>query len=224
MVLAIAADAKSHLKENTPQLRSSLMERREVIRLLATAAVLPVFPQKLVTLCRGVHAQLAPSAALRTLNADQDAAVTAMAELIIPTTDTPGAKTARVNEFIDLMLAEWYPDGDRARFLAGLADVDVRSRAAYGKNFVNCDERDQVAILTALDAEVSRLRESEKPADLSSTTPAPRPSQKHFFHMMKQLTLIGYFTSEIGTPSEQRHQFLDLYRPCAPLHDQPKDS
>ena len=63
--------------------------------------------------------------------------VTTLAEHIIPETDTPGASAARVNEFIDLLLAEWCDDAERERFLRGLADVDARSLHAFGNVFVH---------------------------------------------------------------------------------------
>jgi hypothetical protein len=171
-----------------------------------------VFSPDLLAFGRRVHALLGAQQGLRTLNPHQDATVATIAELIIPATNTPGARAARVNEFIDLILTEWLSDEERQRFLDGLADVDARSQAACGKNFVECSEREQVILLTALDAELTRLRESRKPV------------QHHFFHMMKRFTLHGYFTSEVGTPANQRHIFVDMYQPCAPLEDAPKDS
>jgi hypothetical protein len=60
---------------------------------------------------QAVHQQLPEQPVLRTLNPHQNATVTAISEIIIPQTDTPGAKAARVNEFIDLILTEWY-DGE----------------------------------------------------------------------------------------------------------------
>jgi len=186
------------------------MERREVLSILGATAALPIFSSDLMAFGREVHALLAGETGLRTLDAHQNATVTTMAELIIPATDTPGAKAARVNEFIDVILTEWFSDQDKQRFLEGLADVDARCRKTGGKDFVDCDERQQVAFLTVLDAEVTRLRESQ------------RTPQRHFFHMMKRWTLIGYFTSEIGTPPDQRHFVLDVYRPCAPIDEGPK--
>lgn len=200
------------------------MERREVIRLLATAAVLPAFPQELLTLCQGVHAQMASTTALRTLGAHQDATVTAMAELIIPATDTPGAKAARVNEFIDLVLAEWYSEKDRARFLAGLADVDARSRALFGKDFVDCAENQQADILTALDAELARAREAIGRGS-SGRRGLPSKPEKNFFFMLKQLTLVGYYTSEIGAVQELNYVMIpSRYQGCVPVDDGTKAS
>lgn len=215
------------------------MNRRAVIRLLAAAAALPALPRELLALGHEVHSQLAPTTALRALNAHQNAMVTVMAELIIPATDTPGAKAARVNEFIDLMLAEWYPEKDRARFLAGLGDVDARSRVLFGKDFVDCAENQQVEILTALDAELARAREAIGPGSPGNReqsreavvlgSPGYRGQrskpEQNFFFMVKQLTLVGYYTSEIGAIQELHHVMIpSRYQGCVPIDDGTKAS
>ena len=90
--------------------------------------------------------------AFRALDAGQQDLLGTLVDLIIPKTDTPGARAAGVPGFIDKMLADWMPDDERARFLAGLADVDARARRAHGEPFVDVSEADQTALLTALDA------------------------------------------------------------------------
>ena len=114
------------------------MERRDALKLLAGAAMLPLLSRDTLAFFRELHEQLPATSALKTLNPHQDVTITTIAELIIPQTDTPGAKAARVNEFIDLILTEWYDEKERGRFLAGLADVDSRSQKMFGKNFVEC--------------------------------------------------------------------------------------
>jgi hypothetical protein len=94
---------------------------------------------------QAVHEQLPEQPVLRTLNPQQNAMVTTISEIIIPQTDTPGAKAARVNEFIDLILTEWYDDEEKSIFLTGLAEVDTRTRDLFGKDFLiverNCKPR-----------------------------------------------------------------------------------
>ena len=82
---------------------------------------------------QAVHEQLPEQPVLRTLNPQQNAMVTTISEIIIPQTDTPGAKAARVNEFIDLILTEWYDDEEKSIFMTGLTDVDTRTRACSEK-------------------------------------------------------------------------------------------
>src|SRR5947208_2921431 len=98
------------------------MNRREALRLLATGAAFQLSPVRLFTL-RQARSLLAAEAAYRTLNNHQSATVAALAEVIIPRTDTPGATDVGVSPFVDLVLPEWYGDEDRSGFLTGLADV-----------------------------------------------------------------------------------------------------
>jgi hypothetical protein len=121
------------------------------------------------------------------MDARQSAIVTAAAERIIPASDTPGATDAGVTAFIERMLADWYTPAERQRLLAGLTDLDARSRAARGRDFTGLGEADQVAVLTAIDDEVTALRRAPSPAG--------NPDD-HWFSMLKFLTVWGYFTSE----------------------------
>jgi Gluconate 2-dehydrogenase subunit 3 len=172
------------------------MERREVLKLLASAAVLPALTPDAFSLLRSMHADLAGTPGLKLLKPHQNATVTTIAELIIPQTETPGAKAAKVNHFIDLILAEWYDDATTARFLAGLADVDQRSQKLFGQNFVDSTNAQQNQLLKVLDDEATIARKHQTAAEAASPTHALAPL--NFFGMMKKLTVLGYYTSEIG--------------------------
>src|SRR2546430_10451532 len=94
------------------------MNRREVLLLLAgTAAV----PDRLLAIGRTVH-QRVRSGTLSALNPHQNETVATIVELIIPKTDTPGAREAGVPAFIDVMVADWGDDDQRKMFTAGLAN------------------------------------------------------------------------------------------------------
>src|SRR5882672_4909682 len=131
------------------------MHRRQALRLLASAATLPLLSREAFSMFQAVHDQLPAQAILETLNPHQNDTVTTIAEIIIPQTNTPGAKAARVNEFIDLILTEWYDGEEKSTFMTGLADVDSRTRDLYGKDFVECGEKQQIEILQALDDEMA---------------------------------------------------------------------
>jgi Gluconate 2-dehydrogenase subunit 3 len=162
---------------------------------------------------QAVHEQLPEQPVLRTLNPQQNAMVTTISEIIIPQTDTPGAKAARVNEFIDLILTEWYDDEEKAIFLTGLTEVDTRTRDLVGKNFVDCGEKLQVEILRALDDEVAEAR-----AEIRRGSSRRRPPERNFFFMIKQLTLIGYYTSQIGFEQELHGEIIPArHSGCVPL-------
>jgi hypothetical protein len=178
------------------------MNRREVLLLLAGTATLP---DQLLAIGRTVHKRVR-AGTLRVLNAHQNETVATIAELIIPKTDTAGAREAGVPAFIDVMLADWADDDHRRQFTAGLADVDARARGLFAKDFVTCSEAQQTQILTDLDAELARLR------DTNSDT------SKNFFHDMKWLTLTGYYTSEVGATTEHHYRVVPgRYEPCYPI-------
>ena len=176
------------------------MDRREVLKLLASAAIIPALTPDAFSLFHNMHTELADAPGLKALNPHQDATVTTIAELIIPQTDTPGAKATRVNEFIDLILFDWYDDASTARFLAGLADVDRRSQKLFGKQFVDATTAQQTQLLQVLDNEATVARKQQTAAETLSRQPAVAPM--NFFGMMKKLTLLGYYTSQIGFEQE----------------------
>jgi hypothetical protein len=187
------------------------MKRRDALKLLAATAALPLLSHDALSLFRAVHQDLSQTATLQTLNPHQNATVSTISELIIPQTETPGAKAARVNEFIDLILAEWYDDDERSSFLAGLADVDTRSQNLFGKDFVSASQEQQTQILTDLDKEVV-------PAQTTSRRLQENPEKEEFFASMKRLTLVGYYTSQIGFEQELRQQIIPPgHAGCVPL-------
>ena len=119
----------------------------------------------------------------RFLDFHQNQTVVALTGLIIPATDTPGAKAALVNRFIDLMLAEGPAEAARA-FVQGLAWLDGYALRTHGAPFLRCTPRQQTALLSALD-----------PA--TNAPSALRPGVQ-FFQDIKRRTVIGYYTSKTG--------------------------
>ncbi len=111
----------------------------------------------------------------------QNKTVVALTDLIIPATDTPGAKASNVNAYIDLVLNDGEPE-PRNTFLQGLGWLDGYAIRKHGKPFVECTETRQVALLESLDA-----------------SPFPGLSAgADFLAQVKRLTIEGYYTSKIG--------------------------
>src|ERR1700738_3888951 len=133
------------------------MQRRELFRLLGAGVTLPVFDSNLLAAFQDAHPK--STYTLRTLSPHQNATLVTMTDLIIPETDTPGAKGVRVNEFIDLILTEWAHEDERHNFLAGLDDVDKRSNAIFGKNFIDVTPPQQEILLRELDQHYAMDRE-----------------------------------------------------------------
>jgi hypothetical protein len=190
------------------------MQRRDLLRLLASATLASAMPRELSAFGRGLQSQTPATSNLRTLNAHQNATVTAIAEMIIPQTDTPGAKAARVNEFIDLILTDWYAPPETHKFLDGLANVDTRCRARFGRDFLDCAENQQAEMLAELDADIAAERALHRPGT-HSRDQDEKP--QHFFYMMKQLTIVGYCTSEAGAQAVGYEVIPTEHGGCLPL-------
>src|SRR3989442_4919727 len=110
------------------------MNRREVLLLLAGTGAIP---DPLLAIGRTVHKRVR-AGTLRALDAHQNETVATIAELIIPKTDTPGAREAGVPAFIDVMLADWADDDHRQQFTAGLAKQDEQGRPALLQELLAC--------------------------------------------------------------------------------------
>ena len=196
------------------------MLRRDVLRVLSAAAVAPVLPQEVMFLLR--QAQPPAGYGLRTLTLQQDAVVVAMIDLIIPATETPGAKAARVNEFMDVILTDWATPDERERFLAGLDDVDTQANAVFGKNFLDASVIQQTALLQALDDSVDWARGLPTEPAVSSGQPFNQ-LRGEFFRSFKLMTIHGYYTSEIGQTQELKREIIPgAFHGCAPLASEKK--
>lgn len=152
----------------------------------------------------------------RTLSRSELGRVETIAEHIIPETDTPGARAARVHDFIDLMLSEFYSDEQRGRFLAELARVDSVSTSLLGKTFDDATGGEQLAVLEVLDGEAFPDPTADAPgaARVEARIAAGDPP---FMRTMKELTLSGYYTSEIGQTVELHLPPLGSYEADVPV-------
>ena len=181
------------------------MHRREALRIFAAGAVLPALSPELFAMFR--QAQPPPGYTLRTLTGHLNDTVVAMVDQIIPATDTPGAKGARVNEFIDLILTEWATPQERKNFLDGLAGIDKQSQALYGKNFSDATVEQQAVQLRAIDDAVMTNR-SVRPRH-GNTVPKPDSQlEGNFWEVFKRITIHGYYTSEVGFAQELKLEII----------------
>jgi len=174
------------------------MNRRDALRIFTAGAVLPALTPELFAFYQQAHP--GASYSLRTLNPHQNDTVVAMIDQILPATDTPGAKAARVNEFIDVILTEWATDEERRNFLDGLAGVDKQSNTLFGKDFSSAAPAQQLVLLRSMDdaADVARSRQKEQSPPVWEPGGHDTQMQGDFFTVFKNMTLHGYYTSEIG--------------------------
>ncbi len=129
-----------------------------------------------------------------------------VAETILPETSTPGAKAAGVGPFIALMVADTYYENDQQIFRDGLQNLQTQCFVMHGAHFLVVTQANRLALVERLDAEqhlYMQTREDGAPA--------------HYFRMLKELTLLGYFTSEIGYKQAMRYvETPGRFEPCVP--------
>jgi hypothetical protein len=129
-----------------------------------------------------------------------------IADTILPDTSTPGAKAAGVGPFIALMVKDTYYPEDQAIFTKGLATLNDECVAKTGASFMGASPEQRLALLERIDREQHEYMDG-----LDEDAPA------HYFRMLKELTLLGYFTSEIGYTQAMRYaETPGRYDPCAP--------
>lgn len=129
-----------------------------------------------------------------------------IAETILPETSTPGAKAAGVGPFIAMMVTDTYYENDQQIFLDGLTSLQDLCLRSYGAHFQIVTAAQRLTLVENLDAEQHLYMQTSKEG-------APA----HYFRMVKELTLLGYFTSEIGYTQALRYaETPGRYDPCAP--------
>ena len=188
------------------------MQRREVLRLIATGTALQLAPGKWLAFSREVRALLAESSSLRTVTPHQDATLKALADMIIPRTDTPSATDAGVSQFIDLVLTECYDVPERTHFLDGLSDVDAQSRTLFNKNFTDCSTEQKGKLLTELGA---KMLEGTVPSSRRRSVQRPAPPKTNFYADFRRLALTAYYTSEPGATQALHYEVIpEQYQGC----------
>ena len=127
-------------------------------------------------------------------------------ETIIPATDTPGAKEAKIGEFMHTIVRDCYVKSDQDIFIAGMSKLNDASKTMNGKYFLESSADERKKLLIALDKEQKDYMANKKPTDPS-----------HYFRMMKELTIWGYFTSEPGATKALRYIAVPgRYEGCIP--------
>jgi gluconate 2-dehydrogenase gamma chain len=186
------------------------MNRREALLRVAGLMGGTLSASAILAIRNGLAATTSAATEPSILTASQRDIVSGVIDVMIPRTDTPGAVDVGVPGFIDLMLRDVYTQAERDRYLAGLADFDATAVAENGKTFVALEPKQQVGLVRkfhdAAVAEERRLRRAH-----------PHP-QRPFILMTKELTLLGFFTSQAG--ATQVLQYVAVpgsYHGCIPL-------
>lgn len=129
-----------------------------------------------------------------------------VADTILPTTSTPGAKAAKVGQFMTVMVNDCYTEADQKVFHEGMNKLNEAAKKKFDAAFMKLTPQQRHDLLVQLDAEQKDYQKNKKKEDAS-----------HYFRMMKELTLLGYFTSEIGSTKARRYVAVPgRYDGCIP--------
>ena len=130
-----------------------------------------------------------------------------VADTILPdTAKSPGAKAAKTGAFIALMVTDTYSPEDQAIFRAGMTALDEACKKAHGGHtFMAATPAQRTELLTTLDKEQHDFQATRK------------EQPQHYFRMMKELSMLGFFTSEIGYTKAMRYkESPGPFQPCVP--------
>ena len=209
-----------------------LINRREAIRRVSALLGGMAFIGGSGLLAAAEMPRPAAGAAVGEFSLQDIAFLDEIAETILPATKTPGAKAAKTGAFMALMVTDGYSPAQQRVFRDGMRKVDEASKKANGAAFMAATSQQRLAVLTVLDREQKRFMDAREAAERKRKGLAPLPGvvaaidaahavgsgqgivqgtepgtepPAHYFRMMKELALLGYFTSEIGCKQAMRY-------------------
>jgi glucoside 3-dehydrogenase (cytochrome c) hitch-hiker subunit len=189
---------------------TNAIDRREAIRRVTAllGGVVFVGTSDLLTAVEHAHARAATShSRVGAFTAQDVALLDEVADTILPETKTPGAKAAHVGPFMALMVTDTYEERDQAVFRDGMRKLDEACRAMHHTTFLEATPPQRLPLLEQLDREQKAYMDARH----GDHPPA------HYFRMMKELALLGYFTSEIGYTKAMRYaETPGRFEPCVP--------
>jgi hypothetical protein len=216
-----------------------MMHRREAIRRvgLLLGGVTLVGGTALVTACEKARPPVVARTPIGAFTLEDIDFLDEVAETILPETKTPGAKAVQTGAFMALMVTDTYDARDQKIFRDGMRTIDEASRKANSVLFMSATPQQRLAVLETIDREqkahsdarkeakrkrslahlTDQRQEATPSADVGIATAITTDPPAHYFRMMKELALLGYFTSEIGCTQAQRYvEAPGRFDPCVP--------
>lgn len=174
------------------------VSRRDVLAaLLAGAAAAATWTKS--SAAAALQAAGAPAAKRAALTSDEMAVLSAAAQVIVPATETPGAQEAGVPQFIGALFSGWMTDDEAAVFRNGLAGLDASAHARFQRGYAACTPEQGSELLQALRAASPYGGRTFSLTDRILDPKAP------FYLRLRDLVVLGYFTSEAGSNQELRY-------------------
>lgn len=173
------------------------LNRREILERM-TAVTGGAISLSILAACdAGVTvADISAGADLKALDQAQLDLVGDIADMIIPDTDTPGAKSVNVHYLVDELAANWMLENDRDAFLEDLTSLDERIKAEQGTRFSDLDQERRGGVLDQLGTEMLVQNGAAQVTGDNAT------GRKHIYLELRELIIFGYYTSEVGATEE----------------------
>ena len=169
------------------------MNRRELLKMVAAATGgIVIGGEFFLAGCKNPDAGVGSSA---TFTESDIAFLDDVAETIFPKTSTPGAKDAKVGQFMTVMVNDCYVQKDQDAFHAGMKSLNDACKKMHGHDFMSASPEHRKELLVALDKERGEYQKTKKKED-----------PNHYFQAFKQLTIMGYFTSKEGREGATNYQ------------------
>ncbi len=188
------------------------MNRRELLQRVAWLMGGTISAPAVLAVLSGCSAKPSAGWHPQFLSQEEGAIVDEVAELIMPRTATAGARDVGVPAFIDVILKDVYPSEDQARFVSGLKDFDSAAQRTHGKPFLELQPAQRLEFLR----QVHDLAAVEEQTQFEDVLPANR--HRPFVLMMKELTLLGFFTSQVGATKVLQYEPVPGgFQACIPI-------
>lgn len=209
------------------------MNRREVLQRVALLMGGAISAPAAFAVLNGYAKEPGPNWKPAVLGENELAVVSRIVDIMIPRTDTPGALDVGVPAFIDGMLKDVYSQDARDRFLQGLHDFDAAAREAQHKSFVKLSPQQQIALVQkfqdAAIADEGAAGERKQKALVQEvrnstmlpqrTEPAKATHRRSFILTVKELALLGFFTSQPGATQVLQYAAIPgAYHGCLPVN------
>jgi hypothetical protein len=208
------------MSSDTEQVRR--VSRREAIRRVSVllGGVAFVGGKRLLAACERATFPV-QEATLGEFMASDIAFLDEIAETILPQTKTPGAKAAKTGAFMALMVTDSYRPAEQKAFREGMRKVDGETKKMHGASFMEATPAQRLAVLITFDHEQKRVMDAREAANRRkqdlALPPVDDKEPAHYFRMMKELALLGYFTSELGCTQALRYvESPGRFDPCIP--------
>jgi gluconate 2-dehydrogenase gamma chain len=191
----------------------NLMNRRELLQRVAMLMGGAISAPAALAVLNGCSPKPGATWQPLFLSKEEGAMVEDVADLIVPRTTTPGARDVGVPAFVDVILKDVYPAEDQARFISGLRDFDAEAQRVHGKPFLQLPQTQRMSFLQ----QVHDAAAADEKVQADKEVPAGE-RKRPFILMMKELTLLGFFSSQVG--ATQVLQYVAVpggFQACIPI-------